>query len=346
MSPKNCWYVAAMGHEVKRELLPRTLLGEPVLLYRREDGTVAAIENRCSHRRVQLSLGKLIGDTVQCGYHGLAFAADGQCVRIPNQTRIPPQACIKGYPIVERDGFVWIWPGDKTLARDELVPDFSEVCSSGRYAGRPASTLKVEAPALFNIENVLDLSHVSFAHENTVGTSEVADTRPDVTVTDDYIEVRREWASTLSSPVFQRVFGWQMVKRSQNIRFWPGGNVRLNITVEPVGNTDPAQVKNIRVVGPCTPETAGTHFKFSAMYRDFALDDATVTERIAQQFEQTIHEDKLLMEDQQRNWLADGVVMAGPGETSAGPRMIDLAVDRAPLAARRLLQRLSLGEQQ
>ncbi|WP_120292629.1 hypothetical protein [Paraburkholderia sp. BL23I1N1] len=109
------------------------------------------------------------------------------------------------------------------------------------------------------------------------------------------------------------------------------------MTFEPVGNTDPAQVRHLRVVGPCTPETDTTHLKFSAMNRDFPLDNASLTETIAEEFQRPILEDKVLMEDQQRNWHGDG----------EGVKMIDLAVfDRAPRAARRMLERLVQAEQQ
>jgi phenylpropionate dioxygenase-like ring-hydroxylating dioxygenase large terminal subunit len=335
--PKNCWYVAAMSHEIGRSLLARTLLNEPVLLFRREDGSVAAIEDRCSHRRVSLALGILVGDHVQCGYHGLRFDGNGTCVKIPGQDRIPPQACVHAYPVEERDGFVWIWPGKRELADVSTVPDYSDFCSSDRFVGRRAEVLPVAAPYLFNIENVLDPSHASYAHERTVGTMEVAETRPETEITDSHVEVRRAWERHAASPLYKRLFGWDEVKRTQTIRFWPGGNVRLQMTFEPVGNTDPAQICHLRVAGPCTPESETTHLKFSAMYRDFALDDESLTETIAEQFLKTILEDKDLMENQQRNWQHDG----------EGARMIDLAVfDRAPLAARRMLERLVQAEQQ
>jgi phenylpropionate dioxygenase-like ring-hydroxylating dioxygenase large terminal subunit len=323
-----------MSHEIGRALTARTLLGEPVLLFRRENGSVAAIEDRCSHRRVSLSLGTLVGDHVQCGYHGLQFNGEGTCVRIPGQDRIPPQACVRAYPVTERDGFVWIWPGQRDLADVAQIPDFSDVCSSDRFVGRRAETLPVAAPCLFNIENVLDLSHVSYAHEKTVGTLEVAETRPDTEINDLFVEVRRTWERSAAPPMYQRLFNWMEVKRTQTIRFWPGGNVRLQISVEPVGNTDSSQIRHLTVVGPCTPETDTTHFKFSAMYRDFACDDNAVTEAIADQFHKTILEDKVLMEDQQRNWQRDDQHVT----------MIDLAVDRAPLAARRMLQRMADAE--
>lgn len=344
--PKNFWYVGAMGHEVGRHLLARTVLDQPIVFFRREDGTVAALADRCSHRRISLSIGRLIGDEIQCGYHGLTFAGDGNCTSIPGQTRVPSKACVRSYPIVERDGFVWVWPGDPALARHEEVPDYSEMCSSGRYSGRAASAMLVQAPCLFNIENVLDLSHVSYAHQETVGTAEVANTHPNTSIADHHIQVARHWDSVSSGPSFKKLFGWDKVKRSQRINFWPGGNVLLEIDVEPVANTDPMQVKHIRVAGPCTPSTATTHFKFSAMYRDFARDDARLDDGMVEQFVKTITEDKVLMENQQRNWAADGVDILHRMELSSAGGMVDLAVDQAPLAARRMLQRLVKEEQQ
>ncbi|CAN5366473.1 aromatic ring-hydroxylating dioxygenase subunit alpha [soil metagenome] len=334
MYPKNCWYVAAMSHEVGRSLLPRTVLDHAMVVFRREDGSSAAISDRCSHRRVSLTLGRLVGDHVECGYHGLQFAGDGRCVHIPNQQRIPPLACIPSFKVVERDGFIWVWPGNQALADESLVPDYAEVCSSGRYAGNRANTLPVAAPCLFNIENVLDLSHVSYVHPETVGTAEVAETEPAVTIAPARVSVHRSWDDAAASPLFRQVFGWERVSRSQHIHFWPGGNVLLELTNAPAGNQDPAQVRRITVVGPCTPSTASAHYKFSAIYRDFALDDAALSDTLAAGFLKTILEDKVLLEDQQRNWASD----------KSDVRMVDLAVDRAPLAARKMLQRAAQAE--
>ena len=335
MIPRNCWYVAAMAHELlPGALFPRTLLDTPVLLFRRQDGSAAAIEDRCSHRRVALHLGRLVGDRVQCGYHGLEFDGSGACVRIPNQERIPPKACVRAFALVERDGFLWIWMGDQALADAALVPDYAEICSDPVYVGRRSDAMHVAAPYTYNLENVLDLSHVSYVHRQTVGTPLVAETRPETTVQGDTVVVRRAWERIDAPPVFRRLFGWEQVKRTQTIHFWPGANIRLDITSEPVGNTDPALVRRIRVVGPCTPQTRGSHFKFSTMYRDFGQDDAAITEQLADAFAVTLNEDKVLMEDQWRNACTDG----------PDAPMFDIAVDQAPLATRRILARLAQAE--
>ena len=70
---RNYWYVAGYDHEIGSKPLGRIILGEPVVLYRLEDGTVVALEDRCAHRHLPLSMGKLVGDTLECHYHGLRY---------------------------------------------------------------------------------------------------------------------------------------------------------------------------------------------------------------------------------------------------------------------------------
>jgi vanillate O-demethylase monooxygenase subunit len=80
---RNCWHVAAFANELDADFLTRRLLDEPVLLLRTSGGTIAALDDHCPHRLVPLSVGKRVGDTVQCGYHGTVVGADGRCLRIP-----------------------------------------------------------------------------------------------------------------------------------------------------------------------------------------------------------------------------------------------------------------------
>ncbi len=79
---RNYWYVAAWDHEVGREPLGRTFLGDPVVMFRKLDGTPVAFEDRCCHRRAPLSLGRVVEDTLQCGYHGLVYDATGQVIAV------------------------------------------------------------------------------------------------------------------------------------------------------------------------------------------------------------------------------------------------------------------------
>ena len=121
---RNYWYVAATEAEIGRKPLGRTILGEPVVLFRTEQGLPVAFEDRCAHRHLPLSMGKLVGDTLQCHYHGLRFGSDGRCVRIPGQDHIPQGAKVKTYAVVDRYHWVWIWMGDPTLADPATISDF------------------------------------------------------------------------------------------------------------------------------------------------------------------------------------------------------------------------------
>ena len=93
--PLNAWYQAAWAHEIGDTPFARTLLGEPVVLFRDRNGHAHALEDRCCHRATPLSLGDVVEAGLQCGYHGLIFDGGGRCVEIPGQDTIPPQACIQ-----------------------------------------------------------------------------------------------------------------------------------------------------------------------------------------------------------------------------------------------------------
>ncbi|MBM3608910.1 MAG: Rieske 2Fe-2S domain-containing protein, partial [Alphaproteobacteria bacterium] len=115
MWPENCWYIAGFAHELERDgerrLLARRLLDRAVVIWRTGDGKLAALQDRCPHRLVPLSTGKLAGDHVECGYHGLRFDASGACAFVPGQDTLPKGAPVKIFPIAERHALLWIWFG-------------------------------------------------------------------------------------------------------------------------------------------------------------------------------------------------------------------------------------------
>ena len=93
-------------------------------MYRNEAGKIVALEDRCSHRDYPLSKGRLIGDTLECGYHGLQFDCAGNCVKVPGHSGVPTGGRIKSYPILERWGWVWIWMGSPALADESQIANF------------------------------------------------------------------------------------------------------------------------------------------------------------------------------------------------------------------------------
>ncbi len=119
---KNSWYVAAWDHEVpEKELKAVKLLGEAIVLYRKSDGTVSALEDACPHRKLPLSMGRIKGDDVECGYHGLTFDGSGTCTRVPGAEKIPHVARVRSYPIAQKYGLLWVWMGEPALADETKI---------------------------------------------------------------------------------------------------------------------------------------------------------------------------------------------------------------------------------
>ncbi|MBL8549390.1 MAG: Rieske 2Fe-2S domain-containing protein [Hyphomonadaceae bacterium] len=165
---RNAWHLACFAHELDAGILARTLLDEPVVLFRRGDGRVAALEDRCPHVGAPLSRGKLVGANIQCGYHGLAFDADGRCVEIPGQEIIPPAACVHAYPIEVRAEHVWIWMGDPQLAASHAVPDFGGDDDFFRWP-RHQGVIPMRCNYSLMIQNLMDLTHLAYVHADSIG---------------------------------------------------------------------------------------------------------------------------------------------------------------------------------
>lgn len=161
----NAWYMAAWSHEVGEALLRRRLLGEPILLYRLGDGSVAALTDRCPHRFAPLSMGTRQGDEVTCPYHGLTFDAAGSCVRNPFGP--PPKgASVRCWPVREQDGIIWFWPGAPALAESTPLPDFA-LLHSGQPAPPITGLMPMAADYQYGTDNLMDLSHIEFVHRGS-----------------------------------------------------------------------------------------------------------------------------------------------------------------------------------
>jgi vanillate O-demethylase monooxygenase subunit len=124
---RDCWYMAGWSQEIGEAGLARRIIDQPIFLYRLQDGTVAAILDRCPHRFAPLSRGTRDGDAVVCGYHGLTFSPQGKCIRNPFAERIPAGTDIPVFAARERDGIVWLWGGTASEADEAKIPDFSFV---------------------------------------------------------------------------------------------------------------------------------------------------------------------------------------------------------------------------
>jgi phenylpropionate dioxygenase-like ring-hydroxylating dioxygenase large terminal subunit len=104
----NTWYPLTWSRNVGRELSAHRVVERDVVLFRSQDGKVVAMEDACPHRLLPLSMGRLKGDAIECGYHGVVFDCTGKCMRVPGQEMIPANAVVKTFPTHENMGLVWI----------------------------------------------------------------------------------------------------------------------------------------------------------------------------------------------------------------------------------------------
>lgn len=158
----NSWYVAGFPDEASQSPFERMFLDRSIVIYRGESGHVVALDNHCPHRFAPLDQGKVLGDEIQCPYHGLRFNATGDCVTMPIGGTPPPRAKLRAYPIVERHRLLWIWMGSAETADPLLIPDYSDL--EGPNFGWFDGYLHVNGNYQLLVDNLLDLTHAEFLH--------------------------------------------------------------------------------------------------------------------------------------------------------------------------------------
>lgn len=156
------WYIAAESRALRAEPLQRVVMGEPVVLFRDDRGNAAALRDRCAHRNMRLSLGRVREGRIECPYHGWTYAANGGCVSIPslaNESSLP-NARVDSFSTLERDGFIWIWMGSGAPSREPF--QFEHAGERGWTTFR--MTTRFEASAFACLENFLDVPHTVYVH--------------------------------------------------------------------------------------------------------------------------------------------------------------------------------------
>ncbi|MBV8870555.1 MAG: aromatic ring-hydroxylating dioxygenase subunit alpha [Acetobacteraceae bacterium] len=339
--PLNAWYAAAWGHEVRHELAPRTVCAKDMVLYRRGDGEVAALEDACWHRLLPLSLGWLDGDQVVCGYHGLVFNAAGRCTHMPAQKTINPSACVRAFPVVERHRLVWVWPGDPALADPDKVPDFHWNDGTD-WMGEGGTYYGLKCDYRLVIDNLMDLTHETYVHAGSIGHEAITDSPFDVTHTDKTATMTR-WMLNIEPPPFwaKQLGKPGPVDRWQIIRFEAPSVVVGDVGVAPAGTGaregDRSQGVNGCFLAAITPETEKTCHYFWNFVRTFRTDDARLTRDI-----QLAH-----VNDGKGLYDQDATVLqAQQRAIDRHPRMpfYNLNIDAGALWARRLIDRMVASE--
>lgn len=339
--PLNAWYAVAYDIEVKRNLLPRTICGKKIVLYRKLNGEAVALEDACWHRLLPLSKGSLQGDDVICGYHGLVFNPGGRCTEMPSQETLNPSACVKSYPVVERHRLIWLWMGDVTLADPSTVPDL-HWNNDQQWTG-DGETIHAKCNYLLVIDNLMDLTHETFVHSSSIGHREIAEAPFDVTHDEKFVTVTR-WMRDINPPAFwkdalQKHTGWNgNVDRWQIIRFEAPNTVTIDVGVAKTGTGAPegdrSQGVNGFVLHTLTPETETTCHYFWAICRNYRLNDQGTTQSHRMAVRNIFREDEAILEAQQ-----DAIL------TNPDREFYNLNIDAGSMWMRRLVTKMIEKEQ-
>ncbi len=278
--PRNQWWVAAYSSEVSRNLMMRQILGERVLLYRTEAGEAVALSAICPHRAFPLEKGRLVGDSVQCGYHGFTFGTDGTCQHVPSQTGVPQKSSLRRYPMIESGGVIWLWTGDSDNADAGLLPDLAAIgLGRGNWAVEQHPLVTIVGRYTLLIENLLDLSHVTFIHATSIPGGEAVAAIP-VTVeeSEGSIRVVRRGENLPSNPLIRTQFTDQdgPVHQHFDAQYLSPALICTGGTMTDAASGRVLGTQNyIHLITPASPTQV--HY-FVCTARDFAIDNPALGE--------------------------------------------------------------------
>ncbi len=335
---RNAWYAAIWAGDLPAQIpVARTLLGEPVVLFCTESGVPVALADRCCHRAAPLSRGTCSGETIECGYHGLRYDATGACVHIPGQTSIPPGALVRSYPVCQKWNMVWIWMGDPDSADEARIPNYFWLDDPNWTATTGYIPLRAHYQLL--IDNLLDFTHVTYLHKNTIAGEPAEGTVPvEVERLNGAVRVSRWLLNFDPPPLFAKAGGFDgKVDRWQYTTWLAPSTLAFDVGCAKAGTGAPegdrSQGISIWSTHLITPETETTTHYHWAYVRDFSLDDRELTRLLHDGARATFEEDVAMIEAQQRN--LDGGSIEG---------MVDINADHPPLQMLRIMADLIAAE--
>jgi len=162
---ENFWYAVEHSQTLQTRPISLQLLNQRYVLFRDEGGAAHALVDSCAHRGASLGSGWVEAGCLRCPYHGWSYNSQGRCVRIPADpqgTTIPARAQLAALPIEERNGFIWIFPGDPALADPQRIPPFPEFGQEGWRTVQGEYRWNANFSRV--VEAGLDTSHAPFVH--------------------------------------------------------------------------------------------------------------------------------------------------------------------------------------
>ena len=342
MHIQNAWYVAAMSNEVTDKPLGRTICNHNLVMYRGKGETVACIEDFCPHRGAAMSLGYIEEGELVCGYHGLRMGPDGQTISMPKQ-RTDRFPCTRSFPVMEKYGFIWVWPGDKAQGDESKLPKFHWAENDGWAYGGGLFHIKCDYRLM--IDNLMDLTHETYVHSSSIGQKEIDEAPVKTRMEGDQVITERFMPEVKAPPFWQMAMEFQgldpnaTVDRWQICRFNAPSHIMIDVGVALAGNggIDAPIEKRAGsvVVDFITPETDKTMHYFWGMARNFQPEDEALTDKIREGQGGIFTEDLEVLEAQQKNL-----------DRYPDRDLLKLDIDAGGVQARRMIERAIKLEQE
>ena len=337
--PLNRWWVAGFSWELADKPLARSFLNRPMVLFRTPDGAVAALEDRCCHKELPLSMGAVEQRGLRCGYHGLLFNHAGGCIEVPGQPTVPARARVRAYPLREQDQILWVWIG--------ATPDDAPRDEPPRYAfhADPRYTFggdcyHYDAPWQLIHDNLLDLSHLAYVHLKTIGGNPGAHMNAQLTTTASHETVRvvRRMPDSEPPPTYTaawpfagRIDRWQEVNfRVSHCEIWTGAMDAGSGSFD-----DPERAGfHMRGFHGVTPETTHSAHYFWTVATNPHPERQDITTLVVNQTALTFAEDQVVIQAQWQNQ-----------RRFPGRAQVYIPIDDGPTRARRLIDALLTQQQ-
>jgi phenylpropionate dioxygenase-like ring-hydroxylating dioxygenase large terminal subunit len=337
---RNAWYIAAWSDEIAGAPFGRRILDQPIVMFRDANGKVAALEDRCCHRGAPLTFGWTCPEGIQCGYHGLVFDRSGQCVLVPGDHNIPPGARVRSYPVVEKNQFIWIWMGDAARADQSRIIDFPFHDDRANWPHQH-TVYHIKGSYLMMVDNLMDLSHLGYVHDRTVGGTPLThvEARQRVERNPDGVRITRWMLNSVPPPTYVKAAGFKgRVDRCQEFVFMAPSNVlQWTAAVDAgAGAYEPGHHGGgfcFRIFHGMTPETDNTCFYFWSVANNYSQHDPAATKMLFDEIARTFVEDQAIVEAQQARF----------DEHPERP-LVNVHGDGAVIHARRVIERMIAEE--
>lgn len=340
----DAWYLATTSDDLDADgKIGLTMLNQPVVIYRRKDGTAVALEDRCIHRMAPLSLGRVEGDNLRCMYHGILFGETGKVLEIPAQDMIPERACVRSYPISEQSGWIWVWMGDPSKADLALLPPVYGIRNPDWIM--PSDRLDYACNYQLINDNLTDLGHLSWVHIQSFGAdSSWSNTPVEITQLPRGVRFNRWLRNIAPIPPLGKAAAHERVDHWAGLEYHVPGVFHFYNALYPVGTAERYAGKepdldddtllydhySQQAVTPMTNETTRYTFSWGPSTRLGTTEEAQIMRQI---LGSAFLEDKVMIEAQQKIVALD---------QSRAP--MPIVHDKGVVLFQRLMQRLMREE--